>query len=106
MDKRFFLALLLSLVVVALSQLLFPVPRAPKTPATVPVPTAAAPAGPSPAVQAIAQPTAAITVPSDSTTAPAAIVESRLQIETEKSVYRFTNIGAAPVSAVMLEYAN
>jgi YidC/Oxa1 family membrane protein insertase len=109
MDKRFFLALFLSLIVIALSQLLFPpakpatVPRgaikdsssverdtASSTPPLVaPVPVAAAP-------RSRASTTVSNTVPvasADTTT-----------VSTSKAIYRFSNVGAAPISIVMRDY--
>src|SRR6266542_2381572 len=107
MDKRFFLALLLSLIVVALSQLLFPVARTtPKAAPAAPAATTAAPASGGAAVQSTVQPAAAIAPATDSGRAQPKIVETHSSIQTDKSVYTFTNIGAAPLSAVMLEYAN
>ena len=104
MDKRFFLALLLSLVVVAISQVLFP-SAVKRTPAVAPQTAAPAPdsvgrvdvpvaTGPSAAAHAARDTTAAATP------------EERTTITTEKAIYTFSNIGASPVSMVMKDYAN
>jgi YidC/Oxa1 family membrane protein insertase len=104
MDKRFFLALLLSLVVVAISQVLFP--SAAKRPPAAATQTAApvadsmgrvdvpAPTGPSTAARAATD------------TAAATTQEDRTTITTEKAIYTFSNVGASPVSLVMKDYAN
>jgi YidC/Oxa1 family membrane protein insertase len=104
MDKRFFLALLLSLVVVAISQVLFP--SAAKRPPAAATQTAApvadsmgrvdvpAPTGPSTAARAATD------------TAAATMHEERTTITTEKAIYTFSNVGASPVSLVMKDYAN
>jgi YidC/Oxa1 family membrane protein insertase len=104
MDKRFFLALLLSLVVVAISQVLFP--SAAKRPPAAATQTAApvadsmgrvdvpAPTGPSTAARAATD------------TAAATTHEERTTITTEKAIYTFSNVGASPVSLVMKDYAN
>ena len=109
MDKRFFLALFLSLIVIALSQLLFP----PAKPATVSqgakkdsssvqrdaassTPALAAPVPVTAAPQSRASTTVSSTVPA--TTADTTMVS------TPKAIYRFSNVGAAPASIVMRDY--
>ncbi|HMF87246.1 MAG TPA: hypothetical protein VK575_04150, partial [Gemmatimonadaceae bacterium] len=109
MDKRFFLALFLSLIVIALSQLLFP----PVKPATVPLTgtakdtsstsQAASSTQPSVApapIAAASQTRITAAVPGATTTVAAETTE----ITTAKAIYRFSNIGAAPVSIVMRDY--
>ena len=106
-NKRFFLALFLSIVVIALSQLLFPpappvrtstVPgdsavRAPTTPATISVtPTSAD--------------TTAVSAAPDSIAPVAAGTAETTAVNTAKAIYRFSNIGAAPVSIVIRDYQN
>ena len=113
MDKRFFLALFLSLIVIAVSQLLFP---APKTTTRSRV----SPAGDSssglkssgvPATASSSLPNATPAAPlatraSTSTrTGDQAVVETTT-VNTAKAIYRFTNIGAAPVSITMRDYVN
>jgi len=112
MDKRFFLALFLSLVVIALSQLLFPPPK--------PVPssqrsanlsdsttrvnaaasstqkTAGSPASPT---------TTSVAAPSSTATAAPGVAETFSAI-TPKAVYTFSNVGAVPVSVVLRDYKN
>ena len=113
MDKRFFLALFLSLIVIAISQLLFPPTRpavnnrgsisrnASSTPSAVTSSTDSLPANAnSPRLVAPSQnrPTA---VPNAPTTLGAAEITS---VNTPKAVYKFSNVGAAPVSIVMRDY--
>jgi YidC/Oxa1 family membrane protein insertase len=118
MDKRFFLALFLSLVVIAISQLLFP-PTKPapssrgvigkdsisglketgsSTPPLVPEASAArAPAAASSQARATTATTGSAQIrPAGDTTV----------VTTPKAIYKFTNIGAAPVSVVNRDYKN
>jgi len=112
MDKRFFLALFLSLIVIAISQLLFPPPR--------PVPNTrdviAKDSGSTPKAAASSTETlvakASTDTPSQSQTA---VVSSKTAapgtgetttVSTPKAIYEFSNIGAAPVSIVMRDYKN
>jgi YidC/Oxa1 family membrane protein insertase len=114
MDKRFFLALFLSLVVIAISQLLFPpVKPKPGTPADSSS-VEARPALPSPSTPA-ASPNAnsvqAIEPKSVSTIAALADTTARVVAETTtvitpKAIYKFSNVGAVPVSIVMRDYVN
>jgi YidC/Oxa1 family membrane protein insertase len=111
MDKRFFLALFLSLIVIAVSQLLFPAPKpaakslaAKDSSATLKESASStqqsvtqAPV----ATSASAQPPAS-TPPSSTATATAEITT----IETPKATYKFSSLGAAPISVVMREYKN
>jgi YidC/Oxa1 family membrane protein insertase len=108
MDKRFFLALFLSLIVIALSQLLFP----PVKPVTVsptgtekdssPASNTASSTQPTLAPVPIAAPSQsrAIAVPSAATT----VMAETTEITTPKAIYRFSNVGATPVSVVMRDY--
>ncbi len=112
MDKRFFLALFLSLIVIALSQLLFP----PAKPVTTPqaeitkdsTPTsrqAASSTQPSPAQAPIAAPL----LPGSATAILGAVTTTAVEtttVSTPKTIYRFSNVGAAPVSIVMRDYKN
>jgi YidC/Oxa1 family membrane protein insertase len=118
MDKRFFLALFLSLVVIAISQLLFP----PSKPArsdlaeagrdsasrlngaassTQPAATRASPA--QPPATAIVQSPVAETVARKSLAQPTAETTT---VVTPKAIYKFSNVGAAPVSIVIRDYRN
>ncbi len=107
MDKRFFLALFLSLIVIALSQLLFPpakpVPSARTATDSSDTSKAASSTQSSVASIPIATPSqarATTTAPEVGTTVNAETTE----ISTPKAIYRFSNIGAAPVSIVMRDY--
>jgi YidC/Oxa1 family membrane protein insertase len=109
MDKRFFLALLLSLVVIALSQLVFPPSKTP-------------PASRALQIDSSAQSQAAASSTLPNTNLPAAPLVTRVTpvvtattgqilaetttVTTAKAIYQFTNIGAAPVSIVMRDYRN
>jgi YidC/Oxa1 family membrane protein insertase len=117
MDKRFFLALFLSLVVIAISQLLFP-PSKPvgsgqtalgkdstssqssTASSTQPVGTqaSAVPAPTSTGQRAIAGTAVAA--------APSQIVVETTTVATPKAIYKFSNVGAAPISIVIRDYKN
>ncbi len=119
MDKRFFLALFLSLIVIAISQLLFPTSkRAPSSQAaigndsTLALKTTAPPTQPlstqSSAVGAVTTRTSQA-----QTVAPAreAVVEGQSAAETTtvttpKVAYKFVNVGGAPISVVIRDYKN
>jgi YidC/Oxa1 family membrane protein insertase len=113
MDKRFFLALFLSLIVIALSQLLFP-PVRPTTvqPAGTAKDSSSASNTASSTQPAVTQPSVTptpITTPSQTRAATARGVVTTAaaettEITTAKAIYRFSNVGAAPVSIVMRDY--
>src|SRR6186997_1432305 len=110
MDKRFFLALFLSLIVIAVSQLLFP-PAKPvpgrgaaadslslrKTASS----TVAAASSTAPVVDTVPR-------PRQPTVAPAGVSASAdtTTVTTPKAVYTFSSLGATPVSIVAREYEN
>src|SRR6266550_5781317 len=112
MDKRFFLALFLSLIVIAISQLLLPPPR--------PVPNArgaiAKDSSSSPKEAASSTETLITKAPTiTASQSKAAAVSSTVAVlgtaetttvSTPKTIYKFSNIGAAPVSIVMRDYKN
>jgi YidC/Oxa1 family membrane protein insertase len=116
MDKRFFLALFLSLIAIAVSQLLFPPPK--------PVPTGQRNvANDSAATRATASSTNKAVAPESSIVAPAGgvspiqtvgektAVANRTAAETtvvttQKATYKFSSLGAGPVSVVVREYRN
>lgn len=105
MDKRFFLALLLSLIVVAVSQVLFPGPQ--KTVAQRSTTQASDSSShrnlmpPSlTSARVVANGTSDALVPKPETR------EQRDSVVTDKVRYAFTNIGAAPVSVSMIDYPN
>ena len=108
MDKRFFLALFLSLIVIALSQLLFP----PAKPVTVSPARTATDSSDTSKAASSTQPVASVPIATPSqtrATATAREVESAVtaettEIGTPKAIYRFSNVGAAPVSIVMRDY--
>jgi len=111
MDKRFFLALFLSLVVIALFQLLFPPPKA------VPgsrVTTArdsigAANSTASSTIPLSAQPAHAGSQAAMNLRRPDLSVQARTEtttVITPKASYQFTNFGAAPISIVIRDYPN
>jgi YidC/Oxa1 family membrane protein insertase len=112
MDKRFFLALFLSLIVIAISQLIFP-PTKPapgvqgkvaidSSASSTPRGTASSTATAVTKAPVIASPqsqrTAAVDTPATTGTAEITAVT------TPKAIYRFSNIDAAPVSIVMRDY--
>ena len=108
MDKRFFLALFLSLIVIAISQVLFPTARPPVTPPAgvdstarrSPVASSSTPASP---VATSTRPAAPV---ADSVSAPVPATAESTVVTLPKAVYTFSNIGAAPVSMVIREYQN
>jgi YidC/Oxa1 family membrane protein insertase len=114
MDKRFFLALFLSLIVIAVSQLLFPPTKKPAVPASdLPKDSASIkgshtdttstslPVSRVNSVLAVARPQLADTIH-----APMGSVAETTEVVTAKATYKFTNLGAAPVSIVLRDYAN
>jgi YidC/Oxa1 family membrane protein insertase len=112
MDKRFFLALFLSLIVIAASQLLFPAPKptprnavakdsvsvpqvtASSTETSVTQPLAAAPSSP------------AVSTPVSKNVAATSVAAETTTVATAKAIYRFSSVGAAPVAVVMRDYGN
>src|SRR5215210_1222452 len=106
MERRYFLALLLAAAVVALTQVLFPVAR-PTLPASVKRDTSNS--------AVVATPQTQNRIPSiveqlqPVLTDSANLVESRPEvtmIETQRSIYEFSNIGAAPISVKLKGYKN
>lgn len=114
MDKRFFLALFLSLVVIAVSQLLFPPAKtpagfriAPSGDSSSRVKNAGAPtAASSPSANASLTTAPSVTRMSPTTRAAGQAVAETTTVNTAKATYKFANIGAAPVSIVMRDYRN
>jgi YidC/Oxa1 family membrane protein insertase len=116
MDKRFFLALFLSLVVIAISQLLFP-PGKPKPGTSAPSDSSSLdgrPASSTPstlAASSTASSSQTIEPKTVSTIARVADTTARMAAETTtvitpKAIYKFSNLGAVPVSIVMRDYVN
>jgi YidC/Oxa1 family membrane protein insertase len=120
MEKRFFLALLLAAAVVAVTPMLFPVTRQPATSAKAKTDSTAASRLPiAPSVQSAVKETsispsiAPSAVKASLSTVTAARVDSVSRItgettviETRKSLYTFSNIGAAPVAIQLRDYRN
>jgi YidC/Oxa1 family membrane protein insertase len=113
MDKRFFLALFLSLIAIAVSQLLFPSAKPPARNA-VPKDSSGTTRGTASSTQPAASPQAAtlssqprvITAGSSTASAVNAVAPETTTVSTQKAIYRFRNVGAAPVSVVMRDYKN
>jgi YidC/Oxa1 family membrane protein insertase len=119
MDKRFFLALFLSLIVIAVSQLLFPPAKKPPTATsgvakdslatkasksdTVPSTTASSTLRGSPPKSTASAVAAVLGDPGRSLTES---TPETTEVVTTKATYKFTNLGAAPVSIVLRDYAN
>src|SRR5437762_2871857 len=114
MDKRFFLALFLSLVVIAVSQLLFPTPKtvtSKQIPGTVDSAlasgkTASSSAQETPLVSKTAPPENA--KPQTRTTGVSATggqpAPETVAVNTAKAIYSFTNVGASPLSIIARDY--
>ena len=114
MDKRFFLALFLSLIVIAVAQLLFPSTKTPPGSRISPAgdsssrlknAEASAPASSSLPNANPTGPLGTRISPTATRTAGQAVVETTT-VNTAKAIYKFTKIGAAPVSIVMRDYPN
>ncbi|MDQ3672872.1 MAG: membrane protein insertase YidC [Gemmatimonadota bacterium] len=107
MDKRFFLALFLSLIVIFVSQMLFPTvppvkPTATGTDSTRVDTLVASPTAPSTPAVVDRSPAS----PADSVVAPTQAVAESATVTTPKALYTFSNTGAAPVSIVIRDYQN
>ena len=113
MDKRFFLALFLSLIAIAVSQLLFPPPK-PVAKSAVAKDSSSTTRGSASSTQAAAPPISvpvpsqlrATTDGSSTVVAANAVTPETTTISTPKAIYKFSNVGAAPVSVVMRDYKN
>lgn len=111
MEKRYFLALLLAAVVVALTQILFPVVR-PVVPTGTKRDTTSS-ATPAKAQAAVVQQGAASPLavksneqPTGDSTGLSSPAGETTTLETPESIYRFSNVGGAPVSIDLREYKN
>jgi YidC/Oxa1 family membrane protein insertase len=110
MDKRFFLALFLSLVVIAVTQLLFP--SAKPTPASRNAKDSTARTASSTAGSAASSTPAAASnevsgvTPARIATSPdgATVRAETTVVETPKAIYKFSNVGAAPTAVVIRDY--
>jgi YidC/Oxa1 family membrane protein insertase len=113
MDKRFFLALFLSLIAIAVSKLLFPSAKpAARTAVSKDssgtmrgTTSSTQPAVSQSAVTLSSQPRA-VTTGSSVTSAANAVAPETTTVATQKAIYKFRNVGAAPVSVVMRDYKN
>src|SRR5438309_7028686 len=118
MDKRFFLALFLSLVAIAVSQLLFPPPKSvpsnQRNPGTgdssaVKVSSSSTDNAISPLPSGIQTPASAVArtspVGGKPTNGVRAAAETTV-VSTAKAIYKFSSLGGAPVSVVVREYKN
>jgi YidC/Oxa1 family membrane protein insertase len=117
MDKRFFLALFLSLIVIAISQLLFPPPKPTLKPgssgtavgdssARVVPASSSSQTKVAPTLTPVAKPTAAVPTSLDTARrSPNGVAETDT-VTTPKAIYRFSSIGAAPLSVVIRDYRN
>jgi YidC/Oxa1 family membrane protein insertase len=106
MERRYFLALLLAAAVVAITQVLFPVAR-PTPQASVKRDTINSAVVPVPQAQTSIP--SVVEEPQPLLADSANVVESRSEIttiETERSIYEFSNIGAVPVSVRLKGYKN
>jgi YidC/Oxa1 family membrane protein insertase len=111
MDKRFFLALFLSLIVIAISQLLFPPARQKPGQAAVARDSAARAVSSTPTSLDSARQTPVAQTPlgvirKDSGSLRAATSAETTTVMLPKTIYRFSNVGAAPVSVVIRDYQN
>ncbi|MFL5637959.1 MAG: YidC/Oxa1 family insertase periplasmic-domain containing protein [Gemmatimonadaceae bacterium] len=117
MDKRFFLALFLSLIVIALSQLLFPaskpVPAKQNTAIGDSSGASLSKAASSTGVTSGAQPAAIPTqiTPGSRLQAPTGVpstsgkvIAETTVVATPKAIYKFSSLGASPISVVAREY--
>jgi len=112
MDKRFFLALFLSLIVIAVTQLLFP-PAKP-VPASRNAKDSTARAAPS-AIQSASSSTVSKTRNDSTASAPSrvataadtfAIRAETTIVETPKAIYKMSSVGGAPTAVVIRDYKN
>ena len=116
MDKRFFLALLLTGAVVVLTPVLFPRPSLPEVTAPVAVPASPAPVGGTPSSSPVTVPTIAAVGPANAPAnapagAPAAVgapvtqaVADTLLLENALATYRFSTLGAQFLSAELTRF--
>ena len=117
MDKRFFLALFLSLVVIAISQLLFP-PSKPVSSGQTALgkDSASSQSSTASSIQPVGSQASALPAPPSKreratagtavTAAPSQIVAETTAVATPKAIYKFSTVGAAPISIVIRDYKN
>src|SRR6476661_772729 len=112
MDKRFFLALFLSLIVIAVTQLLFP-PAKPAPAArnakdsTARVASSTPQSASSLTVSDTRGNSATIAPPRIATVADTSVVRPESTVvETPKAIYKFSSVGGAPTAVVIRDYKN
>src|ERR1700682_3819101 len=121
MDKRFFLALFLSLIVIAISQLLFPsstrkpygqgavgtdsISELKNTASSTQASITPSPEGQASPVVASQSGVVGAAQTATAISKPGATAETTV-ITTPKVIYKFSNVGAAPVSIVIRDYKN
>jgi YidC/Oxa1 family membrane protein insertase len=107
MDKRFFLALTLSAIVLVGTQLLFssPTPPPARPPATATPNTVEAPPTGASTAPPLTPPTVARGVDSISTPTPSIRPETTV-VEVGRSTYQFASPGAAPLSVTLADFPN
>lgn len=108
MEKRYFLALLLAAAVVAITQIVFPVAR-PNPAANAKSDTAITSAQPRADREVVVSPAPSTPIVQSGATRSTTPVSPETEvatITTSWSVYRFSNLGAAPVSVMLKEYKN
>src|SRR3954468_2823103 len=112
MDKRFFLALFLSLVVIAATQLLFPPAKPAPTPRNAKDSTARTASS---TTQGVSSPTVPSARGGSVPIAAPGIVgrldtsaphTETIDVETPKAIYKFSSVGGAPTSVVIRDYKN
>jgi YidC/Oxa1 family membrane protein insertase len=112
MDKRFFLALFLSLIVIAISQLLFPPPKpVPNARGAMAKDSSSTPKEAASSTETpVTKPPTVMPSQSEGTIVPSKAAApgaaETTEVSTPKAIYKFSNIGAAPVSIVMRDYKN
>jgi YidC/Oxa1 family membrane protein insertase len=109
MDKRLLIALLLTAVVVAVTPVIFPTPRRTPVSSTATPSSSEKVVAPAKAGTVVESPalTPVIDSPAVNIAAvPAGVRPELTTVNTARSIYRFTNYGAAPVSVVMQGYRN
>src|SRR3712207_4011289 len=101
MDKRLFLALLLTALVVVLTPVVFPTPRPVRS--TISDTTATAPVRSSPVQSLVVAPRTASPA-SEAPRAPVLVTAETTTVQGGGSTYRFINPGAVPVSVALIDY--
>jgi YidC/Oxa1 family membrane protein insertase len=107
MEKRYFVALLLAAAVVALTQLLFPVPR--RTPGSVKTASQTIADSSTASSKTLAPPAPVIPAPAQPHPADSVLLSQPEQVTTlatALSTYRFSNVGAVPLSISLNTYNN